>query len=298
MKEQADNLMKNYNIHIEHFLIQKGGVMGYLKAVLQLKEYLNKNRVDIIHVHYGLWAFIAVLSKILTLHNYKIVITFHGSDINKSSERKIGLLASRFASHNILVSPKMAKYFRKKSTVIPCGIDTDVDLCFRDATRKKYGWSEDDFVILFSSSFSRKVKDPEFAFRIVEAFSTTTTRPVKFIELKGYSRNELTCLMQAADVLLLCSVSEGSPQVIKESILNSLPVLSNNVGDVDLICEGTDNCFIIDKKIEKYIECLKVLSSSKARVMNRDHVIMNFNNNLISQKIYSIYTQVLSYIVL
>ena len=85
--------------------------------------------------------------------------------------------------------------------------------------------------ILFSSSFDRKVKDPGFAFHVMEELKSSLNKNVLLVELKGFSREQVSDLMQASDVLLMCSISEGSPQVIKEAILNGLPVVSNDVGE-------------------------------------------------------------------
>ncbi len=284
-------MSKNFKVNIQHFLISKGGIKGYSKAVLELLGTIKKSGADIIHVHYGLSALVVVLNKLLFFKDYKIIITFHGSDINKKSERKLSLLAAQFSSHNILVSEKMAPYFQKDFSVIPCGIDTDIKLGCRQATREEKGWGENDFVVLFSSNFSREVKDPAFAFEVINAFSASTSRRVQFIELAGYSRTELTELMQAADALILCSKTEGSPQVVKEAILNALPVVANDVGDVESICSGVDNCFIVPKKVEEFVRCLHLIASKNARVQNRHPIIRKFDNNMISNKLFNIYTK-------
>jgi glycosyltransferase involved in cell wall biosynthesis len=209
-------------------------------------------------------------------------------------ERRISLLGAYFSSYNILVSPKMAKYFKKKYAILPCGINTNVTLDLRNDARREKGWDEDDFVILFSSSFDRPVKDPEFAMNVIERFKGTVNRRVQFIEMKGYDRAQLTKLMQAADVLLMCSKSEGSPQVVKEAILNSLPVISNDVGDVKSICDGVDNCFIIPKTVGEYLKCLKFIAQRNIRIDNRNAIIEKFDNNIICSKLYGIYTEVLN----
>ncbi|WP_018479288.1 glycosyltransferase family 4 protein [Pontibacter roseus] len=294
VKEQADFLTKNFQVDVQHFLISKGGVFGYLTAILQLRDFVQKKKPDIVHVHYGLWALVAVFSKLISLSKHKIIITFHGSDINKQTERYFGLLASYLASHSILVSPKMVKYFKSNYSIIPCGVDTNVNQCDRHKIRFENGWGKADFVILFSSSFNRPVKDPEFAFKVVDAFSKVSPRPVRFIELKGYTRDQLNGIMQAADALILSSIMEGSPQVIKESIINSLPIVSNNVGDVAAICSGIDNCFIINKEVDAYVRCLQSLSSTQNRITNRTPVLERFDNNIISKQIFEIYSTVLT----
>jgi glycosyltransferase involved in cell wall biosynthesis len=280
-------------VEVYHFLIASGGAKGYVKSIFELFRFIKNKQIDIVHVHYGLWGMLAVLTKYIFFNKCKILITYHGSDLFHKHHRQLSLLASKFASHNILVSNKMLHYFKRDYSVIPCGIDTGIELKYRKEYRAWSGWLENDFVILFSSNFKRKVKDPDFAFKIIETFRNETTKNVKFIELAGFSREQLTHVMQAADAIIMCSVSEGSPQVIKEAILNTLPVISNDVGEVKSICSGIDNCFIIDKKIPDYVARLHYLAKSNSRIQNRTPVIEQFCNKLISGKLYTIYNKVL-----
>lgn len=293
IEEQANVLARNFNLNIYHFLINEGGLNGYVGAVINMIDFIKKQYIEIIHVHYGLWGFVAILNKLLFQHKCKIIITYHGSDINKTTERKISLLASKFAAHNILVSEKMKKYFQNNYSIIPCGIDTNIKLNARELTRLKNGWATEDFIVLFSSCFTREEKDPDFAFKVIKAFRRQTNKNVKFIELKGFNREQMTGIMQAADALIMCSKREGSPQIIKEAILNSLPVISNDIGDVSSICSGVDHCFIISKEIDAYVNCLKSLSENKPRIENRYPIIKNYDNNLVAERLFGIYKRVL-----
>lgn len=292
IKEQADVLIQKFGVGIEHFFIEKGGTVGYLRAIVGLIKYLQNSTIDLIHVHYGLSALPVVIARLLQLHQKKIIVTYHGCDINKTSERYLSLIASKFASYNILVSPHMTKFFKENYAVIPCGIDTNINTNFREMVRMEKGWKQDDFVILFCSNFEREVKDPEFAKAAVRRFSKLTDKKVHFLELKGYNRSQLTQLMQAADVMLMCSIREGSPQIIKESILNSLPIVSNDVGEVKAICHGADNCFIVEKNIDAYVHVLEHLSRHPCRINNREYILSQYDNNLIAKKIFNIYQSV------
>ena len=292
IKEQADVLNQKFGVGIEYFFVEKGGVNGYLQSIVRLRKYLKSNPVDIIHVHYGLSALPVVIARLLQLHQKKIVVTYHGCDINKTSERYFSLIASKFASFNILVSPQMTKFFKENYAVIPCGIDTNINTNFREMVRMEKGWGPNDFVVLFCSNFDREVKDPGFAKATMRRFSEMTDKKIHFLELKGYNRSQLTQLMQAADVMLMCSISEGSPQIIKESILNSLPVISNDVGEVKAICQGADNCFIVEKKIDAYVKILEHISSHPCRINNREFILSQYDNNLIAKKIFKIYQSV------
>ncbi|MDO9554491.1 glycosyltransferase family 4 protein [Rhodonellum sp.] len=294
VREQALALELNPQVLVDHYLIQKGGVFGYYHASKEIAAIWDSGEYDIIHVHNGLSSFAVIFAKIFSKKRINVVITFHGTDINKISERIFSITASKFSAHNILVSSKMEKYVKTNYSIIPCGIDTDVELGFREITREKFGWSKEDFVVLFSSGFDKKVKDPEFAFAVIEKLSKSSSSNVKFIELKGYDRQEANHLMQAADVMLMCSKSEGSPQVIKESIINRLPVVSNDVGEVEEICSGVDHCFVIEKDIDKYVNVLSEISKSSARITNPESVLKKFDNRLIVDDIFKIYKNVLN----
>ncbi len=287
-------MVNSYDVNAQHFFIKKGGISGYVKAIRQLYALLRReNSIDIIHVHYGLWGLVAVISKIAAHNKAKVVITFHGSDINKRTERPLSQLAARFSAHNILVSEKMLKYIHERFSLIPCGIDTDVELNHREVTRKEYGWGDNNFVVLFSSSFERSVKDPGFAFKVIAALEASSSKSIEFVELKGYNRNQLTRLMQAADALIMCSEREGSPQIVKEAVLNALPVVSNDVGDVKSICRNVDNCYIVDKEVSEYVKCLTSISLHPVRVRNRAPVLERFDNKVIAKRVFSIYNHVL-----
>lgn len=295
--EQGESIQKMFSINVDYYLIQRGGLTGYLKASLELAKIWDSQNYALFHVHNGLSSLTTIISKIFTKTQSKVVCTFHGTDINSPFLRLFSLAAAKFSDFNIIVSSGMEKFFKNKYQIIPCGIDTDVELDKREFTREKYGWDDHDFVILFSSGFDKEVKDPAFAFDVIKEFSKTANGTVKFVELKGYSREEANGLMQAADVLLMCSKSEGSPQVIKEAILNKLPIISNQVGDVSLICGDTDNCFIIPKEVKYYSKTLDEIFVNRKRIQDNSSVIENYDNRRISKKIFLIYQRVLNNVI-
>src|SRR5690606_29752519 len=128
----------------------------------------------------------------------------------------------------------------------------------------------------------------------IKEFSKTATNKNHFVELKGYSREETNALMQASDVLLMCSKSEGSPQVIKEAIINKLPIISNDVGDVSLICNNIDNCFIVPKQITAYTNLLNTISANPRRILDNSPILELYDNKKVSKNIYHVYQEVLN----
>jgi glycosyltransferase involved in cell wall biosynthesis len=291
--EQGESLKKINGFEVHHYLLEKGGLIGYLTSSLKIWKLSKKQRYDIIHAHNGLSGLSAAFSKILSFLKMKLVITFHGTDINNTKERKLSLIASRISDANILVSSQMMKYFPGEAEVIPCGIDMDVEVRNILEIRRELNWAQNEFVVLFSSAFDRQIKDPEFAFEVIGLLKQQTNTPIRFLELNGLNRPQVNQFMQAANVLLMCSISEGSPQVIKEAILNRLPIVSNDVGEVKSICKGVDACFIVPKDKISYVKTLMYLLDNPMRIDNNESVILNFDNKVISNKINKVYEKIL-----
>jgi teichuronic acid biosynthesis glycosyltransferase TuaC len=60
----------------------------------------------------------------------------------------------------------------------------------------------------------------------------------------GVPPEEIPQRMSAADVLLLTSRSEGSPNVVKEAMASELPVVATPVGDVEERLRGVPGCYV------------------------------------------------------
>ena len=56
----------------------------------------------------------------------------------------------------------------------------------------------------------------------------------------------------------MTSITEGSPQVIKEALACGCPIVSVDVGDVKLVIDGVDGCYIARREINAIAEALKM----------------------------------------
>jgi glycosyltransferase involved in cell wall biosynthesis len=99
--------------------------------------------------------------------------------------------------------------------------------------------------------------------------------------------------MNASDLLLLTSFSEGSPQVVKEAIACTLPVISTPVGDVVKISEETDGVTIIPYDARKIAEQIDLFFSKKYRIQN-NKIVEKYDNKIVAQKITDLYKEVLN----
>lgn len=123
-------------------------------------------------------------------------------------------------------------------------------------------------LVLFAGAFDNEVKNPQLA---KEACALVPD--VTLLELKGYSRMEVAALMNIADMLLMTSHSEGSPQVIKEALACGLPVVSVDVGDVAETTSGVVNCRIVkDRSPQKLANAIESVIKNSLHIkpdMNR-----------------------------
>ena len=96
----------------------------------------------------------------------------------------------------------------------------------------------------------------------------------------------------------MTSLSEGSPQIVKEALSCDTPVISSNVGDVKKLLEGVDNCYLVDSfEALDYIEpIMKIIKneSIKVRSTGRQQIFrLQLDEKSISERIYSEYNKLI-----
>ena len=285
--DQVEALQKA-GVVCDYFTVEGKGVKGYLRNYTPMMRKIREFQPDIIHAHYGLSGLLANLQR-----KVPVVTTYHGSDINNPKVRQISKVAMKLSAWNIFVSKKNIKLARvkKKFSLIPCGVDTNIFRPMdRKAERKKLGFSESDNIVLFAGAFDNPVKNPELATEAVSKISVA-----RMIELKGYNRKQVAGLMNAVDVCLMTSHTEGSPQFIKEAMACNCPIVSVDVGDVKEVIDGVEGCYIVERNAEDIAEKLKLVFEKNKRTNGREKLIkMGLDSESVAQKIIEIYKNVLS----
>ncbi len=274
---------------VGYFGLQGKGLKGYLKNLPLLKGKIREFKPDVIHAHYGLSGLLANLQR-----KVPVVTTYHGSDINDPKAFRFSKIAMQLSAWNVFVSKKtmdIAKP-RKKYTLLPCGVDlSDLQLTGKAEARRRMNLSQDKRYVLFAGAFDNVVKNSALA---KEAVSCLWDEKMELLELKGYSRDEVTLLMCAVDAFLMTSFSEGSPQVIKEALACGCPIVSVDVGDVKERTEGVDGCFVAKTRepVELSELLLKALNFGR-RTKGREKVFADgLDNTLVANKIMELYEKV------
>ena len=106
----------------------------------------------------------------------------------------------------------------------------------------------------------------------------------------------ITYYMNAADVLLLTSLWEGSPNVIKEAMACNCPIVSTDVGDVRWVFGETEGCYLTSFDPEDVADKIKlalVFAEEKNRTNGRKRIIeFGLDTETIANKIIDVYKKV------
>lgn len=278
--------LEELDVECRFFPVNKSGIWGYLLHLVGLKRAISAFRPDLVHAHYGLSGLLANLQR-----QVPVVTTYHGSDINDRKVRPMSRLSIHLSAFNIFVSRKILEIISPKdrSALIPCGINLeDYPEMEKSQARLKMHLSATGKYVLFSGAFDNAVKNAPLAEEAVSRLKS-----VKLIELKGYSREEVATLMHAADAMLMTSLTEGSPQVIKEALACGCPIVSVDVGDVKELTDGVSGCVMVGRDSVSIANALQLVLQSGGRTEGR-HVIMEkgLSNDVIARRILDIYQRV------
>jgi glycosyltransferase involved in cell wall biosynthesis len=233
------------------------------------------------------------------------IVTFHGSDL--LGEHLSGRIrqviaeyrvwaswrAARRASGVITVSKALREALprdvdRKKVRVLPCGVDLErFKPTDRRACRERLGWDDTKFHVIFPANGGDPVKRFDLAQAAVDAVNRSGVS-AELHQLRGIEHSDVPVWLNAADVLLLTSLHEGSPMVIKESLACDLPIVSVPVGDVDERISGVSGCYLASPDPQELAARLRAVHSGSRRVDGR-RAVLSLSLQSIAREIHALY---------
>lgn len=247
MKAQADSLqMQGCTVQLA-VVDDRTSVCGLFRNIVRLRRELVMSNASIVHAMYG--SATALVAAILS-PGRSLVISFCGDDllgtpvdgwrrrVRERLARWIGILAALFAdvlivkSRNLQLS--LPAILQRRCVILPNGVDCErFKPGEKSDARALLGWPECRKIVLFNASHgdNRAVKNAALAWKAMRL--VVRRRPdVELIELTSSTSAEVALAMKAADCLLVTSLHEGSPNIVKEAMATGLPVVSVACGDV------------------------------------------------------------------
>jgi glycosyltransferase involved in cell wall biosynthesis len=187
------------------------------------------------------------------------------------------------------MSKEMANRIKSsKLSVIPLGIDTNVFYPF-SSSKKDVGMDETKNNILFAGQKTNPIKRYSLASAAVDIAKKDMPNIDLFVISGIEPPEKLPQIMNAADCLLLTSIHEGSPTIIKEALACNLPIVSVDVGDVRERLKGADNCYIVDAVPETIAEALKNVLLSQRKSKNGRMNVLKLDTMNVAKDIIKLY---------
>jgi len=220
---------------------------------------------DLVHANYGLTAPFA-----LAQPHRPLVLTLWGSDLRLFlNNRKWNWLCKNLIElegfDEIMVRSEemrinLKREFGLDAHIVPSGVDLDkFKPMEKEKAKNEVGWKQDVKHILFPYPHSRDVKNYPLAEEVVEEVKSRTNEKVELKVVYGVPHKKILVYYNASDVLLLTSKSEGSPNTVKEAMACNVPVVSTDVGDVELLLDDVEFSKVCDGKEELVDELLDVI---------------------------------------
>jgi teichuronic acid biosynthesis glycosyltransferase TuaC len=290
IKNQGRSLIRQ-GIEVDFFTIRGKGFWSYFRHIFILRKYLRTNKFDVVHAHYSLTAYVAALAGAKPL-----VSSLMGSDVksHKYASILIPFFFKHFWNQTIVKSSEMYQHLNlKEIKIIPNGVDIDRFNCNnKKDCQLKLGWDIKKRHILFAADTNRPEKNFILAQRAINLIITDFD--VTLHILKDIPDREIPDYINATDVLILSSLYEGSPNIIKEAMACNCPIVSTNVGDVNWVIGNTNGCFITGFEPQDVAEKIKNALEFGQRTNGRDRIIeLGLDSETIALKLIEMYNKIL-----
>lgn len=291
VKSQAESL-KNKEIEFKIFPIIGKGVWGYFKNIPEIKKQVTIFKPDIVHSHYS---YCGIISSIAS-KNVPVVVSLMGSDTHQSKFMKfiIKYFSDYRWSNTIVKSEDMKiRLGLKNSVVLSNGVDLNLfHPLDKKECRQKLRWNLDKKYILFVSNPDRKEKN----FALAQA--TIDRIKINSVELKiiyHIDHSQMPVYLNAADVLLLTSKWEGSPNIVKEAMACNIPVVATKVGDIEYLFGNTKGYYYTDPDPDKLTEKINFFLNNDIKPNGHQRIIdLKLDSESIADKLTQLYQEVLS----
>jgi glycosyltransferase involved in cell wall biosynthesis len=300
VKSQVDSL-EEAGIAVEVVHPRPGPVpLRYASATMQVLLKSLRGHVDIIHGHYGLWCLAARLQ-----WTTPVVAAYLGDDVlgthtGQGTYTRKSLVTKRvsqwLARHVDAVTVKTEEMKREvpggAAHVIPDGIDFDLFHPIpRHEARARLGWDPDRYYVVFGNNPDIPVKGFPLAQAAVAALARRGIQ-AELAVASGLPQSTFAWYINAGNVLLLASIAEGSPNVVKEAMACNVPVVATDVGDVADIIGRTEGCTVCPHDPEILAEGLERALRHTGPTTGREDA-RPVDRRIIAQRIIAVYEQVL-----
>jgi len=292
--------LRKFGVTVEIFYFRgSANALNYLRAFRRLHAILRINKFDLIHAQWGQSAIPTFFTKL------PLVVTFRGSDLQGIADKngkytwkgRLLSLVSRWVANRadaiILVSESLSKFLpqNKRYTVVPSGVDLHLFKPMSSrASREVLGLDPGKYYVLFAGNPSRLEKRYPLAAEAVKLLNRHVEAKLFYAE--KVTIDKMPFFMNSANVLLLTSLHEGSPNVVKEALACNIPVVSVDVGDVKQRISSIPGCYICRPDPEDIASALKKVLLNPITDFNGRDSVTDLDENILARKVIDVYRSI------
>lgn len=286
---QALSLQKQ-GIEVDFFLIKGRGIRGYLSNIPAFRRKCRESKYDLLHAHY----FDSALVPTLSFITVPLIVSLMGSDVHESpASRWLMKLFSRISWAAVIVKSEdlQKKSGIREAHIIPNGIDLEkFQPMDKQEARKSLSLDPEKKYILFMAIPAR----PEKNFKLAEeAAGLLNDKQVELLVVHGIENEKVATWLNAADVLLMTSLWEGSPNVVKEAMACNKPVVSTRVGDVGSLLDGVEGSFVCEHDPQDVMEKIRLALMFGNQTNGRQKLInLGLDEKSIAGRIIELYMKI------
>ncbi len=278
------------------FINGRDSKWNYLRGVRQVRSQLRAKRYDLIHAHFGLSGWVARWQL-----GAPLVVSFMGDDVlgrpTRSGRNTLGghllqfsgFVLARLATSVIVKSPQMASKLRMPPAhIIPNGVDLNLFRPMEQTqARKRLGLDPGKKFVLFPYNPNEIRK----RFDVIQAAVSLARQQVPGLELlmaRGLPQEQIPFYMNAADVLVMASMTEGSPNALKEAMATNLPVITVDAGDAADLIGPTAGCHMVRREAGAIAEKIVEVCRRGGRTNGREW-IRKLSMEAVARQIVEVY---------
>jgi len=288
IENQANSLLQE-GLEVDYYRIMGKGIKGYLQNIRPLRKCLQQQSYDIVHAHYSLSAFCASMAG-----SQSLVVSLMGSDVKAGSIYRllIKLFVFFYRWKAVIVKSEDMRLSLgiKKTVVIPNGVNMEI---FRPmdklACQQQLDWDSSKKHILFPAHPQRYEKNYTLAETALQIINNPNIRLHYFDNL---AHTQTPIWYNAADVVLLTSLWEGSPNAIKEAMACARPIVCTPVGDVAWLFDQVEGCYLSSFQAKELAADIQKALAYTGTIESREKLLsLQIDSQSIAKKIKMLYMQ-------
>lgn len=262
------------------FVNGRESVANYLRGIFEVRRRVAAQRYDLIYAHFGLSGWVARFQ-----WKVPVLVKFMGDDVLGRFDRKGGVtlvgrlfqissfVLARWVEGTIVLSEEMKRKLRlKKTSVIGTGVNLDLFRPLdRAEARQSLGLDPGKKYVLFPYGPDRPAKRFDLVLEAVR-LARAAVPELEILQIFGVPQEQMPVYFNAAEVFVLVSESEGSPNTPKEAMAVNLPVISVDVRDVAELIGGSEGNYIVPRTAEAVAEKLVEVCRRGGYSRGREHL--------------------------